>query len=372
MSKHYFLAQASRFSAGERLDHLFAVGTKKSQKALCAHLAKRYGSDEAHVAVTKNGRTALAIALKTVLEPGSKVVMNGFTCHAVIEAITAAKMTPIFADINPETLHYDDKTLEKLLAKHPDIKGIIIQNTLGIPVDIAKFEKLAAKFNFQIFEDMAHCTGAHYKDGREIGTVGVATALSFGKEKSIDTVSGGAVIFRNPPKNTVKAPQKAPKLSDHLRARLYPSFGATCRSLTKIHLGGILMRTLLKLHFVEKSADNKLDLERKPSKFEATRALIQIKALSKTGEKPLREFCFVDDRKELLDRLKTAGYFFDSFWYEKPISPERYYKKVHFPEKSCPNAVYAAEHIINLPTYYKKKDLEPAKKIIANYLEDPR
>ena len=128
------------------------------------------------------------------------------------------------------------------------------------------------------------------------------------------------------------------------------------------------MRLLVKIHWVEKSADNKLDLTRKISKFEAKLALGQLKALKKSGEKPIREFYLVRDREGVLKKLKQAGYYFEGFWYEKPVSPKRYYKKVHFPEAECPNAVYVAEHIINLPNYYSKRDLEPARKIIKEYL----
>ena len=90
----------------------------------------------------------------------------------------------------------------------------------------------------------------------------------------------------------------------------------------------------------------------------------------KKGEKPLREFYFVKNRNETLQKLKQAGYYFEGFWYERPVSPARYYKKVHFPEKTCPNAVYAAEHIVNLPNYYSKRELEPARKIIQADQED--
>ena len=130
------------------------------------------------------------------------------------------------------------------------------------------------------------------------------------------------------------------------------------------------MRFLVKIHWVERSADNKLDLERHLSRFEAKRALMQVKSFVKSGEKPLRDFYLVKNRAEVLKKLQKAGYHMDGFWYEKPVSPERYYKKVHFPEKKCPNAVYVAEHIINLPKYYSKKALEPARKIIKEYLEE--
>lgn len=82
----------------------------------------------------------------------------------------------------------------------------------------------------------------------------------------------------------------------------------------------------------------------------------------------MRDFCFVDNREELLRKLQKKGYYFGSFWYEKPVSPVRYYSKVHFPETQCPNATYVAEHIINLPIYYTSKELTAARKIIKQYL----
>ncbi len=365
MSKHYFLAQASRFSAGERFKRLFAVGTKKGQKELCAYLAKRYGSDEAHVAITKNGRTALAIALKTTLEPGSKVVVNGFTCYAVLEALKAAKMVPVFADINPETLHYDEKILAALL-KERDIKGIIIQNTLGLPVDIAKIENLTKKSGIKIFEDMAHCTGTYYKDGREVGTVGVAAALSFGKEKSLDAAAGGAVVIRDLSFPAVKAPKKHATFADTFRARFYPTFCAFYRLLAKIKLETIWMGFLIKTHQVERSANNKLDFERRAPRFTAKIVLKQLQNLPKNRQ-PIRKFVLVRDRDELLVKLKRNGYHFDGFWFETPIAPERFYKKANFDESACPNATKIAKEIINLPTHYDEANLIPALKIIEEY-----
>lgn len=128
------------------------------------------------------------------------------------------------------------------------------------------------------------------------------------------------------------------------------------------------MRMFVRLHFVEKSADNKLDLTRRCTKWQAKLALEQLKSLKKSGEPPIRDFYLVRDREEVLQKLKKAGYHFDGFWYEKPVSPERYYKKVHFPEKECPVATEVAAQIINFPKYYKKSDLDEAFKIIKPYL----
>ena len=364
--KHYFLGLAANYSRKERLAHTFAVGRKKDCQELSEFLRQKY---EGEAILTKNGRSALALALKAYFEPGDAVIVNGFTCYAVYEAIKAAHLTPVWADISSEDLNYNATTLGRLeISKN--VKGIIIQNSLGNPVNIATVEKFAKKHNLTIIEDLAHSAGVKYSDGREAGTVGAAVALSFGKDKSIDTISGGAAVLRRPYKNTIKAPSKLPKISDTLRARFYPMLGAMSRGLSYIHLGGVFMRGLVKIHWVEKSADNKLDLTCKIAKFEAKLALKQLRDLQKSGEKPIREFYLVHNRDEVLKKLQKNGYYFGGFWYEKPVSPKRYYKKVHFPEEKCPVAVEVAEKIINFPTFYSKKDLKKAYEIVTEYREE--
>lgn len=369
--KRYFLGMAAGYTGAGWLSHLFTVGRKKDYQALTDFLAQKYGGK---TILTKNGRSALALALKAYFEPGDVVLVNGFTCYAVYEAVKAAGLEPVFVDISKDDLNFTAKTLVSGLERAGDkkVKGLIVQNTLGNPVDIEAVERFAKKHELKIIEDLAHSAGVRYADGREVGTVGVATALSFGKDKSIDTISGGAVVLRDTCLHEIKAPSKIPKLSDHLRARFYPMFGGMCRGLTRIHIGGALMRFLVAIHWVERSADNKLDLKRKPSKFETRLALKQLKDLRRAGEPPLRDFCFVKNRSILLRKLQGKGYYFSGFWYEKPVSPERYYKKVNFPESECPTATYVASHIINIPTYYSKADLKTALELIDKYKEDER
>lgn len=350
-------------------DCLFSRGTSGDLRELSEFLATRYKGE---AILTKNGRSALAMALRAYLEPGDKVIVNGFTCYAVYEAIIAAGMAPVFVDINEETLNFDVKTLEepwKGAAVHANrIKGIIIQNSLGNPVDIEVIEKFAKKHGLTMIEDLAHSAGVRYPDGREIGTVGVAAALSFGKDKAINSISGGAVILRETPKYEIEAPFKAPRLSDHLRARFYPTFCSMCKGLNGIHLGGMMMRCLIKIHWVERSADNSLDFERRLSKFQARLALLNFKKFHHRGEGKLREFYLVKNRGRVLKKLRDAGYYFDAFWYEKPVSPARYYKEIKFPEKTCPNAVKITKEIINFPLYYTPAELQKAHEIIKPYL----
>ena len=362
--KYYYLGQAANYSRKDRIFHTFAIGTPHDSHRLVNFLARKYKVSKNHVALTKNGRSALALALEYTIPKGSKVIINGFTCYAVYEAIKAAGMKPVYADIDPETLNFTKETIEKVLDE--DVKAIIVQNTLGIPAPIKDIEKIVKKNRLKLIEDLAHCAGMKYEDGREAGQVGDAVAFSFGKDKVIDTISGGALILRDQMSAGIKAPSKLPKFSDTFRARFYPLFGGIYRGLKHVKLATPWMAILLKLHMVQRSADNKLDIRRRPNHFEAKRAYAQFKKLPRT-KKPIRTFYLVRDREEVLRKLREAGYFFDGFWYEKPISPNRYYKKVRFPEKDCPNAVKVADSIINLPNYYTKAQLDKAIKIIEEY-----
>ena len=128
------------------------------------------------------------------------------------------------------------------------------------------------------------------------------------------------------------------------------------------------MRVLLAIHFVERTADNKLDFTRRPSKFEAKLAISEISNFNPKGQGEIREFLFVEKRAEVLEKLRSAGYYFDSFWYERPVAPARYYDSVKFPEKNCPVATKVAKRIINLPKYYPDEELKKAREIIKPYL----
>lgn len=363
--KHYFLGLGAGYSKKERRAMLFSRGKEVDLTNLREYIRKEYGAHQ--VLITKNGRSAIAAGLKYYFNGSGEVIVNGLTCRAVIQGIKAAGMTPIYADIDKKTLNFNVENLKKALTKKT--RAIIIQNSLGNMVSIREIKKFAKQNNLVIVEDLAHCTGRKYEDGSEAGTVGEITIFTFGKDKTIDVVSGGAVAFRNSVAPLAKIPKQKPKFSNTMRARLYPSLVAMCRTLSYVKLSGVFMKFLISTKLIRRSAEGNVDFKNERlSYFQAKLALEQLKNREKNAKKPLREFYLVNDREKVLDELKKAGYYFSGFWYEKPVIPERYYKASNFPEEKCPNAVFVSKYIINLPNYYTKKELEPARKIITKYL----
>jgi len=378
-----FLGLASNYTARDIFRHSFILGTKKDYQNLEKELSSRYQAELEKTSLIYSGRSAIAVALLSFIESGKldkgdHIAINAFTCHAVIEAIKYAGLEPVYIDLekveNGQILpNYSPESLEKATKKDKKLKVFILQNTFGFPVDIREFEKVRKAHNLLLLEDLAHCAGRKYPDGREIGTVGDAACLSFGKGKSIDTITGGAVILRNKELHFPKTFSKEKlirrqKNGDVPRASWYPVFAAIGRGLSHLHIEKYWLGLLLKLKWVERSADTKLLIDTTVTYWQAKLALRQVKSLKNSA---IREFYTVTDRDACLKELKQHGYRLEELWYEVPVAPERYYKSAKFPEKSNPNAVFFAQHVVNLPTWYKtkhrKKEVDAARKIIKSF-----
>ena len=381
-----FLGLASNYRAKDILKHTFALGTKKDYKALERELAKRYNASLENVSLIYSGRSAISIALKSFIlsgkiEKGDFVAVNSFTCHAVIEAIETADLKPLYVDLektddNKILPNYSASSLEKAKRKNNRLKVFILQNTFGIPIELEKFQKIKDKYNLLCLEDLAHSAGRFYKlhsgEKIEIGNFGDAACLSFGKGKAIDTIIGGAVILRNPELSLAPTLKKEwllkTPIPDSMRAAAYPLLGAIARGLSHIHLEKPWLGILLKLKWIERSADTKLRETYTISTWQASLALKQLKKLKPM---PLREYILVRNKEEVLDRLRAEGFHLEESWYEVPISPIRYFKSTNFPIENCPNAVFFANHVLNLPTWYKdkkhKKEIEKLKTFLKDY-----
>lgn len=391
------LGQASNYKPWQVFRHLFAFGTKRDSELLRRTLANHYGVLPRHVALYHTGRSALTAAIKSVAG-GEKlpVFLPGLTCIAVVRAIKAAGCEPVFVDIQPGTLEYDygklgeklselkipteetqenpkihykkhqkpvksTKSIDKKLNVCYNRSIVLVQNTLGYVWDISKLLNLSKKYGFLIVEDLAHSAGRYYRTNHETGTYGAAVALSFGKGKAIDTVSGGAVVLRNGQLPT--PPPQKPKLSDRLRDRWYPLFGLISRIWWP--LGRYFMSALVKLHLVQRSADAELNLDHRLTHWQAKLANKQFKKLP--TDAPLRHFRYVHDRPQALKDLYQHGYNLEETWYDTPVSPQRYADEANFPAARCPRTVEISEHIINLPGWCDETKLLKAYDVLRNY-----
>ena len=380
-----FNSLGSNYNATYVLKALFSIGSRKDIKNLKNLLEERY---QGKSVLFYKGREALSLALKILnLPKESEIAINGFTCIAVFNAIRYAGFEPLCLDLalpagrQEETggLDFTAKTLENSLKSKKNIKVVIVQNTLGYPCDIERIENLCRKHKLTLIEDLAHCVGTVYEDGREAGTVGDLVVLSFSQDKVIDAVSGGALVVRNKKYKVSEPKFKAPK--NQWKDRLYPRFTYRIRLSYRLGLGKLyhfllkhlnlipnvlnesfydyysLPRWYCKMVLYEFSRLNEQLVHRKkianiytsklPNKVLMFNREKTKKAVSLSSN--LRFPIFMDNRSELIKKLKRHGIYLSDIWYTD-VAPE------------CPNAVADSKIILNLPTHINVSE-QNAKRI---------
>ncbi|MCX8022722.1 MAG: DegT/DnrJ/EryC1/StrS family aminotransferase [Syntrophorhabdaceae bacterium] len=148
-----------------------------------------------YVIAVNTGTSALHIALDAAgIGKGDEVIVPSLTFCAGIEAILATGATPVFCDIEVDTLNIDIDDVEtKITSK---TKAIMPVHYCGNPCEMDRLLKLGRQKNILIVEDAAHAFGSIYK-GKKIGSFGDITCFSFDPIKNITCGEGGAVVVHN-------------------------------------------------------------------------------------------------------------------------------------------------------------------------------
>ncbi|RKE04336.1 DegT/DnrJ/EryC1/StrS family aminotransferase [Marinifilum flexuosum] len=139
-----------------------------------------------------NGTDALFLALKALkIDNDSEVITVANTAVPTVSAIVSTGATPIFVDIDPQSLLMDVNKVEQLITSKT--KCILPVHLYGQCVDMEPLKILAKKYNLYIVEDCAQAHGASYKN-QKAGSMGDASAFSFYPTKVLGTYGDGGLI----------------------------------------------------------------------------------------------------------------------------------------------------------------------------------
>ena len=140
------------------------------------------------------GREALCALFQALpLAPGDEVIVQGYTCVVVPNAIHAAGGTCIYADIDPATLGLDPDDVARKIT--PKTRAVLCQHTFGIPADTERLRTLCDAHGLLLIEDCAHI----FPDAQGPSSIvrhADAVMLSFGRDKALSGVTGGALLTR--------------------------------------------------------------------------------------------------------------------------------------------------------------------------------
>jgi perosamine synthetase len=163
--------------------------TRDFEKSLASFVGSRYA-----VAVS-NGTVSLFAALSSLgVGPSDEVIVPDFTMIASPNAILLTGASPIFVDIEKETLCLDLTDVEKKITKKT--KAIMPVPINGRAPDMVKLTAIAKKYKLFIVEDAAQALGSYYR-GKHLGTFGEVGSFSFSTPKVITTGQGGALVTNN-------------------------------------------------------------------------------------------------------------------------------------------------------------------------------
>jgi dTDP-4-amino-4,6-dideoxygalactose transaminase len=146
-----------------------------------------------HLIYCSNGTIVLQLALK-VLNITKEVITTPFSYCATVTAPLWQNCTPIFADIDPNTLCLDPKKVEKAITPHT--QAILATHVYGIPCDLEALEGIAKKHNLKLIYDAAHAFGVRVGNASLLSFGDLATC-SFHATKVFHTIEGGCIVTDN-------------------------------------------------------------------------------------------------------------------------------------------------------------------------------
>ena len=126
--------------------------------------------------------------------PGDEIIMPSYTFVSTANAFVIRGGTPVFVDIDKNTLCIDLDLVEAAIS--PNTKAIVCVHYAGISCDMDRLKQISEDYDLPIIEDAAQAFGSTYK-GQPLGSFGDLATISFHETKNIISGEGGCLIINN-------------------------------------------------------------------------------------------------------------------------------------------------------------------------------
>lgn len=340
------------------------------------------------------GRMAFYSILKAMgIEKGDEVILPGYTCVVVPNAINYCGAKPVYVDIDLKTLNIDvNKIVEKIT---PRTKVLYAQHTGNSFCDMDALTRIARKYNLKVIEDCSHTLGAEYA-GKKVGTFGDAAYFTTEQSKIISTGMGGMAVTDD--EIIAKKIKEIQDKSEFYEINIIKKIALQIVLYNilyhpQIHfIGKYVVNMLNKRHFfIESTTKDEMEGKR-PQKYPVRLSNIQ----AKVGLNQLRNiehnlehrrkiasiyrdllngfnyeipentdiffkpsyirYWFLVDNKIMMKKLFQDNGIELGEWFNSPIHPDgSTLENVCYEMGTCPIAEYVAKHNTNLPTHLKIK-----------------
>ncbi|WP_080777693.1 DegT/DnrJ/EryC1/StrS family aminotransferase [Chryseobacterium phocaeense] len=147
-----------------------------------------------HLLFVTNGTVAIQMAIKA-LEITGEIITTPFSFIATTSTIVWEGCTPVFVDIDPESLCIDPKKIEEAITEKTT--AILATHVYGNPCDVEAIDIIAKKHNLKVIYDAAHAFGVEV-NGRSVFEYGDISTCSLHATKLYHSVEGGLLVTKDP------------------------------------------------------------------------------------------------------------------------------------------------------------------------------
>jgi dTDP-4-amino-4,6-dideoxygalactose transaminase len=310
------------------------------ERALAALAHARHGI------ACASGTDALLLPLRALdLQPGDEVITTPFTFFATAGAIHNAGGTPVFADIDPDTLNLDPPAVEAALT--PRTRAIVPVHLYGQMAAMERFMAIAGRRGIPLVEDAAQAIGARRSiDGewRMAGELGWAAGYSFFPSKNLGAWGDGGMIVTSDD----AAAERLRRLRVHGGAKQYHHDEIGTNSRLDTLQAAVLLAKLP--HLAHWSA------RRRDHAAYYSAALADVAAVRRPTVEPNNEHIFhqytlrVERREGLQAHLKARG-IGHAVYYPVPLHLQPCFSHLGYRRGQLPRAESAAADVLSLPVY---------------------
>src|SRR2546430_8826207 len=187
----------------------FILGPKVEQfeRALCDYIGTKFA-----IGVSSGTDALLAVLMALEIGPGDAVITTPYSFFATAACIARVGATPLFVDIEPETLNIASEAIRSFIKKNchhangvlmardrQAIRLIIPVHLFGLCCEMDTIMEIAREHELLVIEDAAQAIGAGYPQAGGVtsagGVGGIGCFCFFSFKKLWGAGGAGALLF---------------------------------------------------------------------------------------------------------------------------------------------------------------------------------
>ena len=166
------------------------------EREIAEYLSGNSG-EEYHALALSAGTAALHLAYKLAgVKRGDIVLCSDMTFAATVNPVSYEGGVQVYIDSERETWNMCPKALERAFQKYPQAKVVALAHLYGTPSKMDEILEICNRYGAVLVEDAAEALAATYK-GKQAGTFGKYSVLSFNGNKLITTSGGGMLLTKD-------------------------------------------------------------------------------------------------------------------------------------------------------------------------------